>query len=64
MVMDAASYEEVVKAAIDLGHDTDTTACVAGGIAGIRDGVGAIPDRWLQQPRGREIVQEFLALLL
>jgi ADP-ribosyl-[dinitrogen reductase] hydrolase len=64
MVMNAGSYEKVVKAAIALGHDTDTTACVAGGIAGIRDGVGAIPDRWLQQLRGREIVQEFLALLL
>ena len=28
------------KAAISLGHDTDTTACVAGGIAGIS---GRIP---------------------
>ncbi len=33
-------------------------------VAGIQGGVGAIPDRWLQQLRGREIVQELLALLL
>src|SRR6185503_18426838 len=41
----AGSYEQVVKAAISLGNDTDTTACVAGGIAGIRDGINAIPER-------------------
>lgn len=34
---DAGSYEQVVRAAVSLGHDTDTTACVAGGIAGLRD---------------------------
>ena len=28
------SYEDVVKAAVALGNDTDTTACVAGGLAG------------------------------
>jgi ADP-ribosylglycohydrolase len=51
----AGSYEQVVKAAIALGHDTDTTACIAGGIAGIRDGIGAIPERWRQQLRGQEL---------
>ena len=30
------SYEAVVKTAIAFGRDTDTTACVAGGLAGIR----------------------------
>ncbi|GAB4117549.1 MAG: ADP-ribosylglycohydrolase family protein [Roseiflexaceae bacterium] len=51
------SYEQVVKAAISLGHDTDTTACVAGGIAGIRDGEHAIPERWRMQLRGRDLVE-------
>lgn len=45
-------YEAVVKHAISLGHDTDTSACIAGGLAGIRDGVAAIPGRWLQLLRG------------
>ncbi len=36
----------VVRAAIGLGHDTDTTACVAGGI----------PPRWLHALRGRPLV--------
>jgi len=48
-------YELAVKAAISLGRDTDTTACVAGGIAGLRDGIDAIPERWRNRLRGREL---------
>ncbi len=54
--VEAGSYEQVVKAAIAMGNDTDTTACVAGGIAGLRDGVSAIPERWRSQLRGQEIL--------
>jgi ADP-ribosyl-[dinitrogen reductase] hydrolase len=64
MVMENDSYELVVKHAISLGKDTDTTACIAGGIAGIRGGVTAIPDRWLKQLRGQEILQPLLDRLL
>lgn len=42
----AGGYEAAVKAAVSLGDDTDTTAAITGGIAGLRDGVGAIPARW------------------
>ncbi|HEU5097597.1 MAG TPA: ADP-ribosylglycohydrolase family protein [Roseiflexaceae bacterium] len=54
--LNAGNYEQVVKSAIALGHDTDTTACIAGGIAGLRDGIGAIPGRWRAQLRGQELV--------
>ncbi|OJT19887.1 hypothetical protein BO221_32285 [Archangium sp. Cb G35] len=59
-------YERVVKAAIALGHDTDTTAAVAGGIAGLRDGIQAIPERWRRALRGQEewlrpMVEQLLA---
>lgn len=64
MTLQAATYAEVVKAAIALGNDTDTTACVAGGIAGIRDGVNAIPVRWLHQLRGKALVEPLLKQLL
>jgi ADP-ribosyl-[dinitrogen reductase] hydrolase len=64
LALQAGPYEGVVKAAIALGHDTDTTACVAGGIAGIRDGSAAIPDRWRQQLRGQELVVPLLQQLL
>ncbi|WP_406209827.1 ADP-ribosylglycohydrolase family protein [Kitasatospora sp. NBC_01560] len=40
------SYEEAVRAAIDLGGDTDTVAAVTGGLAGAVYGPGAIPVRW------------------
>jgi ADP-ribosylglycohydrolase len=60
----AGSYERVARAAIRLGHDTDTTACVAGGIAGVRDGVGAIPERWRAGLRGRELAEPLLRRLL
>ncbi len=59
-----ASYEEVVRAAVALGDDTDTTACVAGGLAGIRHGLGAIPERWLSTLRGKELVDPLATRLL
>ena len=64
LVLDAGSYESVVKAAIALGNDTDTTACVAGGIAGLRDGVKAIPDRWRSALRGRDLYEPLLYHLI
>jgi ADP-ribosyl-[dinitrogen reductase] hydrolase len=62
--VEQGDYEQVVKAAIALGEDTDTTACVAGGIAGLRDGIGAIPDRWRHNLRGQELVEPLLERLM
>ena len=64
LVQAAGDYEAVVKAAVALGRDTDTTACVAGGIAGLRDGAETIPARWRQGLRGMEIVTPLLEGLL
>lgn len=64
MVLAADAYEDVVRHAVSLGDDTDTTACVAGGIAGLRAGVAAIPQRWLTALRGREMVDPLLERLL
>ena len=61
---DAGSYEQVVRAAVSLGRDTDATACVAGGIAGLREGAAAIPARWREALRGRELLQSLLDSLL
>jgi ADP-ribosylglycohydrolase len=58
------SYEDVVRGAIRLGNDTDTTACIAGGIAGLRDGIDAIPGRWREHLRGRDLVAPLLDSLL
>ncbi len=63
-VRSAGSYEAAVERAIRFGNDTDTTAAIAGGLAGIRWGVGGIPQSWLARMRGREIVGEILDRLL
>lgn len=51
---DAANYEDAVKHAIMLGNDTDTTACVTGGLAGILFGFSSIPKRWFDSLKDRE----------
>ncbi|MFC0598055.1 ADP-ribosylglycohydrolase family protein [Streptomyces palmae] len=43
-----SSYEDAVRAAVDLGGDTDTVAAVTGGLAGAVYGMDAIPTRWTQ----------------
>lgn len=58
------NYPRAIKAAISLGRDTDTTACVAGGIAGVRDGVLGIPKRWRQGIRGCELADPLVAALV
>ena len=47
------TFSDVVTAVIDLGADTDTVACVAGGLAGARWGVQGIPSRWTTYLNGR-----------
>ena len=54
------SYEEAVKNAIMLGNDTDTTACVTGGLAGILFGLENIPKRWYDLLKGKVDVDKLL----
>ena len=62
MIMcEAHSYEEAVKRAVLLGDDTDTTACITGGLAGIYFGYSGIPERWRRALRGTEEVEQLLA---
>ncbi len=64
LALEAGPYEGVIRSAIALGTDTDTTAAVAGGIAGVREGALAIPDRWLRALRGRPLLDPLLDPLL
>jgi ADP-ribosylglycohydrolase len=41
------SYKEAVLMAVNLGDDTDTTASVTGGLAGIYYGFESIPEKWI-----------------
>ncbi|WP_454739398.1 ADP-ribosylglycohydrolase family protein [Cupriavidus necator] len=58
--MQEATFEDVVRTAILFGHDTDTTAAVAGGLAGIRFGLAGIPVRWLRQLRAYDTVEPLI----
>jgi ADP-ribosylglycohydrolase len=54
------SYRQTIERAVRLGRDTDTTAAIAGGLAGLRWGLdeddGGIPREWLAAQRRRDIV--------
>ena len=48
-LLNSSSYAESVLKAVNLGGDTDTTAAVTGGLAGIYYGVENILPEWVQQ---------------
>lgn len=54
------NYRDCVLAAVNLGSDTDTTACVAGALAGAFYELEDIPDEWLDALRGKEIIMGLL----
>ena len=56
-------FEEVVIAAVNLGEDADGVGAVAGALAGAREGIAAIPERWLAQLQGADQLAD-LALAL
>ena len=53
-------YAECVLAAVNLGDDTDTTAAVAGGLAGIAYGMKGIPSEWLGALLGKATIDASL----
>lgn len=61
---EGGDYATVVREAIALGHDTDTTAAIAGGLAGIRNGRSGIPGKWLGALRGEALLDPLLSRLL
>ena len=60
----ALSYEEAVKQAIALGDDTDTTACITGGLAGVKFGYDNIPGRWLDVLRDKDKADKLVNKLI
>lgn len=55
------TYRDCVLTAVNLGEDTDTTAAVAGGLAGLFYGVGGekgIPEEWIDQIARKEYIKD------
>ncbi len=53
-LLTTSSYKEAVLKAVNLGGDTDTTACVTGALAGVYYGVEQIPGEWVDVLARRE----------
>lgn len=62
-LLTTSSYREAVLKAVNLGHDTDTTAAVCGGLAALAYGPETIPGEWIESiPRldiGLDILHRF-----
>jgi len=56
-----SDFKDVIRRSILLGHDTDTTAAVAGGLAGVRYGFEGLPEDWMGLLRGKEMVEAILS---
>lgn len=52
-------FAAIVRRAVAFGLDTDTTAAVAGGIAGLRHGEQGIPPAWRDALQGRALVEGY-----
>jgi len=57
------ALEEVLVDVVNLGGDADTTAAVAGGLLGVRDGAGAIPARWVDRLEYRQPLLDLVPAL-
>ncbi len=58
------TFAECVLKAVNLGDDTDTTGCVAGGLAGFHYGMDAIPAGWVAAlPRQADLTKVFQTFL-
>jgi ADP-ribosylglycohydrolase len=55
---EAPGYRETVVRAVGYGNDTDTTAAIAGGLAGAYWGIEGIPSAWQRGLRDRALAQE------
>lgn len=60
-VCNTTSYKDAVLQAVNFGYDTDTVACVAGGLAGIIYGINedeGIPQTWIDATLKMDFIEE------
>lgn len=62
-LLNTSTYAEAVLKAVNLGGDTDTTATVTGGLAGIYYGFDNLPKTWVKQIVRRENIMSLAARL-
>jgi ADP-ribosyl-[dinitrogen reductase] hydrolase len=52
------SFEDGAVRAVNLGHDADTVAAIYGGLAGAYYGFDAIPARWMETMKNKDLLQQ------
>lgn len=57
-LLNTDNYRDCVVKAVNLGHDADTTAAVAGGLAGLYYGFDAIPAVWVADLLNKELIDD------
>lgn len=57
-LMTSNSYKETVLKAVNLGGDSDSTAAIAGGLAGILYGLDDVPDHWMDSIARKDDIEE------
>lgn len=60
-IEETKDYASCIRRAIAFGHDTDTTAAVAGAAAGVLYGLDGIPIEWREALRGRDVLDPLIA---
>ena len=56
-LLNTSGYRDCVLQAVNLGFDTDTTAAIAGGLAGLYYGYDSIPETWLEKIARRKWIE-------
>lgn len=62
-LLNGRTYPQTVLRAVNLGGDTDTTAAVCGGLAGLVYGLEAIPEQWVKRLARRREIEDLAARL-
>lgn len=61
--LNTGDYKTAVLAAVNLGNDTDTTAAVTGGLAGLYYGYETIPEKWRNEIKRKEDIHDLCVRL-
>lgn len=59
-LMNTDNYRDCVLTCVNMGYDADSTAAIAGGLAGLYYGYDNIPEEWINALVNRELIEECL----
>lgn len=57
-LLNTTNYRDCVLKAVNMGDDPDTTAAVAGGLAGLVYGYEYMPDEWNDALKGKDVIEK------